>query len=97
MLFGSKIVIILKEFDDHREAEDAIYEMNGKELMGGRWGSWYNSTNFQRKKTLVENKTNKKKQTLSYDSQIFSYMHTIVHLGNNSIYKVKLHWVLFIK
>lgn len=64
MLFGSKIVIILKEFDDHREAEDAIYEMNGKELMGGRWGSWYNSTNFQRKKTLVENKTNKKKTNL---------------------------------
>ena len=26
----------LQEFDDDRDADDAVYEMNGKELLGGR-------------------------------------------------------------
>lgn len=26
-----------QEFDDHRDADDAVYELNGKELMGERW------------------------------------------------------------
>jgi arginine/serine-rich splicing factor 4/5/6 len=26
------------EFDDHRDADDAVYELNGKELMGERYG-----------------------------------------------------------
>lgn len=25
-----------QEFDDDRDADDAVYEMNGKELLGGR-------------------------------------------------------------
>ena len=45
------ITIILKgfgfvEFEDHRDADDAVYELNGKDLMGERWGqySWNFST-----------------------------------------------------
>lgn len=36
-LVGELPFLTLQEFEDRREAEDAIYEMNGKELMGGRY------------------------------------------------------------
>lgn len=26
-----------QEFDDHRDADDAVYELNGKELLGERY------------------------------------------------------------
>ena len=29
-------MILFQEFDDERDAEDAVYELNGKELMGER-------------------------------------------------------------
>lgn len=28
--------LIFQEFDDHRDADDAVYELNGKDLMGER-------------------------------------------------------------
>lgn len=30
------IVWLLQEFDDHRDADDAVYELNGKELCSER-------------------------------------------------------------
>ena len=27
---------IFQEFDDHRDADDAVYELNGKDLLGER-------------------------------------------------------------
>lgn len=30
-------VFFLKEFEDHRDADDAVYELNGKELLGERY------------------------------------------------------------
>lgn len=32
-----RFVIHTQEFDDHRDADDAVYELNGKELMGERY------------------------------------------------------------
>ena len=29
-------VVFLQEFDDHRDADEAVYECNGKEMMGER-------------------------------------------------------------
>ena len=29
-------ILLLKEFDDYRDADDAVYELNGKELCGER-------------------------------------------------------------
>jgi len=29
---------VAQEFDDYRDADDAVYEMNGKELLGERLG-----------------------------------------------------------
>lgn len=31
--------IFFQEFDDYRDADDAVYELNGKELLGERWVS----------------------------------------------------------
>ena len=28
--------LLEQEFDDHRDADDAVYELNGKELLGER-------------------------------------------------------------
>lgn len=28
---------LFQEFDDYRDADDAVYELNGKELLGERW------------------------------------------------------------
>lgn len=28
---------MFQEFDDYRDADDAVYELNGKELLGERW------------------------------------------------------------
>ncbi len=33
-------VLSSQEFDDHRDADDAVYELNGKELCSERW--WFN-------------------------------------------------------
>lgn len=30
------LVVLFQEFDDHRDADDAVYELNGKELLGER-------------------------------------------------------------
>lgn len=30
-------MVFQQEFDDHRDADDAVYELNGKELMGERY------------------------------------------------------------
>lgn len=30
------MIFFFQEFDDHRDADDAVYELNGKELMGER-------------------------------------------------------------
>ena len=30
-------MFIFQEFDDPRDADDAVYELNGKELLGERW------------------------------------------------------------
>lgn len=29
-------IFCLQEFDDYRDADDAVYELNGKELLGER-------------------------------------------------------------
>lgn len=35
---GFKLLYYLfQEFDDYRDADDAVYELNGKELLGERW------------------------------------------------------------
>lgn len=31
--------MVLQEFDDSRDADDAVYELNGKDLLGDRWVS----------------------------------------------------------
>lgn len=39
MSFGYMLTPLLyffQEFDDHRDADDAVYDLNGKELMGER-------------------------------------------------------------
>lgn len=30
------LIYLFQEFDDHRDADDAVYELNGKELLGER-------------------------------------------------------------
>lgn len=32
----SRFGVCLQEFDDYRDADDAVYELNGKELLGER-------------------------------------------------------------
>lgn len=31
-------IFMLQEFDDTRDADDAVYDLNGKELLGDRCG-----------------------------------------------------------
>ena len=44
--YGRKSDILIKqgfgfvEFDDHRDADDAVYELNGKEILGERFVSF---------------------------------------------------------
>lgn len=34
---ATNLFFFLKEFDDYRDADDAVYELNGKELCGERY------------------------------------------------------------
>lgn len=36
VLFKYKLFFCWQEFDDHRDADDAVYELNGKELCSER-------------------------------------------------------------
>jgi len=34
--FDKRIVVYVQDFEDHRDADDAVYELNGRELCGER-------------------------------------------------------------
>lgn len=34
------MALFFQEFEDPRDADDAVYECNGREMMGERWAFW---------------------------------------------------------